>query len=96
MVNAYAASDRRGTHVNDDLRLQIRITRKLAESLDGIDLSNVQVGDCVDLPPAAARILILEGWAELLDPAPVEAAVERPDHQAKERTKEPEHEPEPY
>jgi len=61
-----------------DLRLRIRLIKKLADSLDGVDVADVQVGECVELVPASARALILEGWAELADPSPVEAPVERP------------------
>ena len=42
----------------------VRLTRKLAESIDGIDLSNRQVGDVILLPSYSARLLIAEGWAE--------------------------------
>lgn len=42
----------------------VRLTRKLAESIDGIDLSNRQVGDVLLLPSRSARLLIAEGWAE--------------------------------
>ena len=55
------------------LRLKIRVTRKLAQMLNGVDLSHVNEGDCVELVPAEARLLILEGWAELVDVAPVES-----------------------
>lgn len=53
--------------------LRVRIIRKLAEVLDGVDVSQVQEGDCVDLPAWEARLLIAEGWAELVDPHPIDA-----------------------
>jgi hypothetical protein len=42
----------------------IRLTRKLAQYLDGIDVSAYQVGDVLDLPRREAELLIAEQWAE--------------------------------
>lgn len=42
----------------------VRLTRKLAPVINGIDLSKVDVGDVVVVPEAVAGMLILEGWAE--------------------------------
>ena len=42
----------------------VRLTRKLADRLDGIDLNNHQVGDVLHLLSHDARLLIAEGWAE--------------------------------
>jgi hypothetical protein len=42
----------------------IRLTRKLAAFLDGIDVSDRRVGDVFDLPTLDAHLLIAEGWAE--------------------------------
>jgi len=44
--------------------VRIRLTRKLASSLNGVDLSSLNVGDVVELPEAAARMMIAERWAE--------------------------------
>lgn len=44
--------------------MQVRLTRKLANLIDGIDLSRRNVGDIIDVPEREARILIAEGWAE--------------------------------
>jgi hypothetical protein len=41
----------------------VRLTRKYAEAIDGVDLSRNQVGDLLDLPVRDARMLIAEGWA---------------------------------
>jgi hypothetical protein len=46
---------------------RVRLTKKLAPVINGIDLSKVEVGDIVELPNAAAAILIREGWAELVN-----------------------------
>ena len=52
----------------DDLQLtSVRLTRKYAEKIDGVDLSKNQVGDLMDLPTRDARMLIAEGWAAPCD-----------------------------
>jgi len=43
--------------------MRIRLTRKFAERIDGVDLSRRRVGDVMDLPLHEARTLIAEGWA---------------------------------
>ena len=43
--------------------MRIRLTRKLADCLDGVDLSHYSVGDVLDLPRREAHLLIAEGWA---------------------------------
>jgi hypothetical protein len=48
--------------------LRIRLTRKFAIRLNGVDLSAIKVGDVVDLPAHDAAMLILEGWAERVEP----------------------------
>lgn len=44
--------------------MQVKLTRKLAEYIDGVDLSGRKVGDMFDLPVLEAHLLIAEGWAE--------------------------------
>ncbi len=44
--------------------MRIRLTRKFALRLDGVDVSTHRVGDAFDLPDQSARLLMLEGWAE--------------------------------
>ena len=41
----------------------VRLTRKLAERIDGVDLSRNAVGNLIDLPDHKGRLLIAEGWA---------------------------------
>lgn len=43
--------------------MQIQLVRKLANYLDGIDVTAVQQGDVVDLPRRDAELLIAERWA---------------------------------
>jgi hypothetical protein len=44
-------------------KVKVRLTRKLAECIDGVDLSSRRVGDVVSLSPSEARLLVAEGWA---------------------------------
>ena len=44
--------------------LRVRITRKFADHLNGLDLSRVRVGDVLELSERDASMLIREGWAE--------------------------------
>ena len=43
--------------------MRVRLTRKLAECVDGVDLSAHRVGDVMDVSPTEARLLIAEQWA---------------------------------
>jgi hypothetical protein len=43
--------------------MKVRLIRKLADCLDGIDVKHHEVGDVLDLAPADAVILVAEGWA---------------------------------
>lgn len=46
---------------------QVRLTRKFAEAIDGVDLSRNQVGDQLRVSHHDARMLIAEGWASPCD-----------------------------
>ena len=48
----------------------VRLTRKLADSLNGFNLSRIGVGDTVELPDQTADMLIAERWAESLTKGP--------------------------
>ena len=41
----------------------VRLTKKLASVMNGVDVSSVNVGDILELPESAARMMIAEGWA---------------------------------
>jgi hypothetical protein len=43
--------------------MQVVLIRKLAEQIDGVNLTEHQVGDVLDLAPLEAELLTLEGWA---------------------------------
>lgn len=45
----------------------VRLTKKFADQIDGIDLSPYVVGDTITLPWRAAKLLIAEGWAVLIE-----------------------------
>jgi hypothetical protein len=47
----------------DELR-SVRLTRKYADIIDGVDLTNAHVGDRLQLSRHDAEVLIAEGWAE--------------------------------
>ena len=44
--------------------MRVKLMRKFANVLNGVDLSAINVGDMVDLMPYQAQMLIREGWAE--------------------------------
>ena len=43
--------------------MRVRLTKKLAERLDGVDVSDREEGDVLDLPTRDARMLVQERWA---------------------------------
>lgn len=43
--------------------MRVRLTRKLAECIDGVDLSRSRTGDILELSPREARLLLSEQWA---------------------------------
>lgn len=63
-----------------DGKISVRLTRKYAQMIDGIDLSHVNVGDRIVVSMRDAEMLKAEGWAE--DARPTEevraAACDRP------------------
>jgi hypothetical protein len=57
---------------------RVRLTRKFAERIDGVDLSDRRVGEVIDMSPAEARLLLAEQWAELAEPQPSKDAEPSP------------------
>jgi hypothetical protein len=45
--------------------MKVRLTRKYAERIDGIDLQGREPGDLIDLSPLEARMIVAEKWAVL-------------------------------
>jgi len=72
-----AATDASFDHVGL-VAMLIRLTHKLAERLDGIDLSHRSVDEIFDLSPHDAELLIAEGWATPVNELP-SAAHRSPD-----------------
>jgi hypothetical protein len=50
----------------DDAAL-VRLTRKYADMIDGVDLEDAIVGDRLMLSKRDADVLVAEGWAERVD-----------------------------
>jgi hypothetical protein len=48
-----------------DSLMRIRLTRKLANILNGVDVSQRRVGEVIDLLLREAQLLLAEGWAHL-------------------------------
>lgn len=44
--------------------IRVRLTRKLASILDGVDVSLLNVGEILELPDSSAALLVAEKWAE--------------------------------
>ena len=59
--------------------MKVRLTRKFADLINGIDLSRAHTGETLDLSQREAEILMAEGWAEYAGGAqPREQAHEAP------------------
>ena len=57
--------------------MKVRITRKFAEFIDGVDLSARRVGDVIEVATKDAKLLLAESWAVRAscgEPLRVEAA----------------------
>lgn len=52
-------------------RIPVRLIRKLARHIDGIDLGSRRVGDVFEAPLSEARLLIAEGWATAESESPL-------------------------
>jgi hypothetical protein len=57
--------------------VSVRLLRKFAESIDGVNLQDAVVGDRLDLSPRDAYILIAEGWAVHADDERLERLLPR-------------------
>jgi len=52
-----------GTYLAPRPNVRVRLIKKLAECLDGVDLARCHVGDALNLPAHDAHLLIAERWA---------------------------------
>jgi hypothetical protein len=62
--------------VDSHIQMRIRLTRKFSQSLNGVDLSRLRVGDVTDLPQRDADLLLAEGWARAADESEIAAEEE--------------------
>ena len=46
---------------------EVRLTRKFAEMIDGVDVSGARPGEELDVTLHEADLLVAEGWAEYVD-----------------------------
>lgn len=53
------------------LVLRVRLIKKLAEVINDVDLSHRYVGEVFDCPLRDGRLLVLEGWAEIVNGEPL-------------------------
>lgn len=44
--------------------MRIKLTRKLSNALNDVDLRSYRVGDVIDLSAPSGEMLVAEGWAE--------------------------------
>ena len=57
--------------------MRVKLVRKLANRLDGIDVSNYREGDVIELTRYEGELLIAEGWAVPFSESPVREVRER-------------------
>jgi hypothetical protein len=55
--------------------MKVRLTKKLAERIDGVDLSEYRVGEVLDLSARESRVLIAEEWATARERRSVQAEI---------------------
>ena len=51
------------------MSIRVRLTRKFAQIINGLDLSRARAGEEMELSPRDAEMLVAEGWASLIDRA---------------------------
>ena len=49
------------------MSIRVRLTRKFAQILNGIDLSRTKAGEEIELSKREADLLVAEGWAAPID-----------------------------
>jgi len=62
----------------------VRLIRKMAHQLDGVDISGHSVGECFELPAPEAGLLVAEGWAVVEPTANAHSPTAFGDHEAVE------------
>ena len=72
-----------GVATGIDHVMRVRLTAKLAEVVNGVDISRYREGDVVELPERDGHMLIAERWAEAVPtPAVRPSQAWRPDKRA--------------
>jgi hypothetical protein len=56
--------------------MRIRLTRKFADFINGIDLTRRRVGDIIDVPRHEAELLLAEEWASPADDSHLRATAD--------------------
>ena len=56
----------------------MRLTKRFAEFIDGVDLSRRRAGEEIELPTHEARLLLAEGWAELASGPAAATSADKP------------------
>jgi len=75
--------------------VKVRITKKFAEFIDGVDLTDSHVGDVIDVPVTDASLLLAERWAvpanditQRVEAADTGERADEPDSAARSKTDE--------
>jgi hypothetical protein len=68
---------------------RVRLIRKYAERINGVDLSAANTGDEIELSPRDAAMLIAEGWASPIASGPAVADDREPSRSRRPRTRKP-------
>jgi hypothetical protein len=71
-----------GTRRNES-SLKVRLTKRFAETINGVDLSKFRPGDVLDLTRNDAAVLLTEGWAVPVEP---DAKTTAPKHKGSPRS----------
>ena len=66
------------------MAIKVRLTRKFAQFINGVDLSRARAGEEIELSARDAELLIAEGWA-----APIAVAHEKPKRRTAKSRKRP-------
>jgi hypothetical protein len=70
----------RGASEGQEQTASVRLTRKYADMINGVDLRAAKVGDRLRLPVHAAEVLVAEGWAEKIRSTAPDASPARKRH----------------
>jgi hypothetical protein len=54
--------------------MQVRLIKKLAACVNGLNIDGVAVGDVMSLPDRTALMMLAEGWAERVRVEPMKVA----------------------